>query len=832
MKSSTKHKVFLITAASNAKEAKKGTGDTDYVFSLAEGIQALVPVKLITTARSSDLLLDEINKSKAESAIIHLLINPGSPFNDTGCLIKPEELQRFKNAGMKVVITAFEFAKYENDNIDSKGEARKKTLDYLFAADSIIFLDEGDKQSAIGYASQTKHSLAGQTKLLESQVIHVPPTVPTSKTPLKDRGKNIISFGMIAQGKGIAHIIKLARLMRESKAPEIKNKKILVVGSVRFSQDDLLNQPFQDLLLDMYPGQEEKIRNIKQTEELVSYYNKTLKSLPSRGPIELHLNVPENELNDLFNRCTYSFLPAYRGATLRNTSFSSSLANRFITYSSKTKVTPKCLLPEDKDSEIVKFVPFEYDKCADSVLEDIIMREREPSLNEAMESRIVQFVQEQISPEIIAFQHQTIYRNLTTSLEVEIKSKDNDEDKDKEETKALPIASKDKSELRQATSVTPDIVDKELKAKVMPPSGTPSPYCHPGLLDEKGQPVSGIPEVIAWMDKICQAASDKYRTVVTSSWTKTNERVDALDLRLKKVPAAEAINAFNAFMDRIIVIASFLKFGKVPDFRENHWFSGDASRYDNNSLRMIYAKTFGLSEQDLRTASIAQIAEQLKRRCVHGMLTQVDVASSKNLEAKSKAMASNYPALVDFCCDKKLTGEQREHYMSRQIRKSVLAQQTVAHAYANSSSLFVGSASSATASSSSSEQKPASASEEAQLQFLLDVFDTAYHQAKPKTTQNPYIDRLAKDLQKIACSQDPVSTKVKQVGDQLVSLVGTRSSFCNGFFGFELARGDACSDLVLQLKIQVDDFVGRSFAEKLQTGLRLCNPLQATHLTT
>lgn len=95
--------------------------------------------------------------------------------------------------------------------------------------------------------------------------------------------------------------------------------------------------------------------------------------------------MPPQELAKLYAQCRYAFYPAYRGATLRNSSISTNLAYGCVLYSHTTDITPDCLLPSGQYHQaMVLFNESDYSSYAKLVFNDITEREADlKTLNES-----------------------------------------------------------------------------------------------------------------------------------------------------------------------------------------------------------------------------------------------------------------------------------------------------------------------------------------------------------------------------------------------------------------------------------------------------------------
>lgn len=518
--------IFITTACKEKSYGQDQTGDIDYAKTLKENLKKRgINIFLIEDPDNEESFFNEISKKtpKGSQPILHLMLNPPN----TGCMLSPERIQQFKDAGGKVVITVVEFAKniVGSDGLGQliwkKDKATQKLLpdivmEYLRKADEAIFLDENDRDTANKYAEKYANMHAIAPFFPNSTVIDVPPTVPVSAIKPSERGKDIISFGMIRRGKGTGFLIQLAQLImvsnhpeflsklkeinsklkeikdkkefklpklrkildqivtaknneeiekilndsnedkedaelliksisttndrklsamlaiamsynpdlydileQASNTPEIRNKKIYVVGSVFSPQDQLGDHSLGQLMSALYPEQKEQaeMKDLPPTKlaKLLEERFQKDKDLKLALPIELHVNVPREKLAALFNQCTYSCLPAYRGATLRNTSISSSLANQWIIYSFENRFcTPRCLKRGGEyDGAMVLEGDDKYPYVfASRVLKDIIQREKNPKLNDVTRQIAAKLVGEKLSPDVVIEKQIHVYDRL------------------------------------------------------------------------------------------------------------------------------------------------------------------------------------------------------------------------------------------------------------------------------------------------------------------------------------------------------------------------------------------------------------------------------------
>lgn len=220
--------VFISTGHTNSTFERSGTGDVDYARVITHHLAAKGhPTHLIQGLYQEDYIYSNIlNSLSPASKILHIMVN--APH--TGMVFTQEGLESFRIRGGHVVATVVEFAKHTNRH--DRAELMANTYKRLCSAESIIFLDEIDRQSALDNLNNPEHAdyKAKLRKVLEnSTVLSVPPTTPVITTPIENRGKNILVFGMIRPGKGFAHVLKLATLMKTD--PALEKSKIIIVGT-------------------------------------------------------------------------------------------------------------------------------------------------------------------------------------------------------------------------------------------------------------------------------------------------------------------------------------------------------------------------------------------------------------------------------------------------------------------------------------------------------------------------------------------------------------------------------------------------------------------------
>lgn len=420
--------IFISTAHKNSRYEQDQTGDVDYATKIAEILERKgEKITYIRNVFDENKIYDQLKDAQKinpdAQIILHIMIN--APH--TGAAFSIEGLQQFKQeTKVNIVITAIEFEKVTCD--------KKQTLQYCECADSIIFLDEMDKYSAIcHYRAQKKYSALCFEKLKNAAVISVPPTIPTSISQNANSANsesNILVFGMIRHGKGFSHVIKLAELIKAHQdIPQLAGKKILIVGSVQnhktAKNETAYDETLYNLMCAMFPGLPALLQTVYYSlEGFVSGYSpecliKILNDSKQHGvksqlPIELHVNIPPNKLHDLFSRCKYAFSPLWRGATFRNSSICSMLANKKIIFSHVGAITPDCLFRgEHKNAMVLRNVdeePTDRDKgYAEFVKEKIIEIESQSELTQKIYSAIDHVLETDLSVLQITTKHQDVY---------------------------------------------------------------------------------------------------------------------------------------------------------------------------------------------------------------------------------------------------------------------------------------------------------------------------------------------------------------------------------------------------------------------------------------
>jgi glycosyltransferase involved in cell wall biosynthesis len=400
--------VYICSEAPDKNYHASGTGDVDYTTQLAIAIQQANPdARIVHLREDAQMQLEQDKNFK----ILHLIVN--TPH--TGCAVQIDWLRQFKKQGNHLVVTALEFAKYPHVH------DKQLMLDYLLLADRIIFLDEFDKKSCMQFAATRLVNVP--TVFANATILYVPPTIAAEHINAKKefyRTHDIICFGMLRAGKGFAHVIKLAQLIKASQHSYIKNIRIHVVGSVQKQPTRRGGREYDatlyKLLCAMHPKDQAHFLNKSPTElmKLANNYHEQNTDLP----IVLHLDAPPENLAELFKQCPFAFYPAYRGATLRNSSVSTALAYGCLIYSHYSAITPEVLKPGGTYEDAMVLLPNDdYHTYADNVLKDIHGRYVLSSYKkeERVQQHIKALAETELNIQTIAHRHGAIYQSLSVS---------------------------------------------------------------------------------------------------------------------------------------------------------------------------------------------------------------------------------------------------------------------------------------------------------------------------------------------------------------------------------------------------------------------------------
>ncbi len=436
-----KFSIFFSTFHKVQDQERSGTGDIDYTQTLVNIMNQKFPISCymrgITTEKAC---FDFIEQHKANATpILHIMLNApnvGFGFSEAG-------LEAFKHNNGKIVMTAVEFKKYPSET-----SYKSDMLKFLKYADEIIFLDEHDKNDAYKMALmefQKSHSISKDgiatpgymkareklVKIFNARILPVPATISVDLLPIHERGHNIGCFGMLRDGKGLSHVLELAKIlgwMQQQHAddlPFLKDMKILIIGSAIDSHKllSLMSKVYKHNLKEI----EECGEDLEKLKDLLARFIKSEQegTLTTSLPIEIHVDVKEEELAIHFNRCTYFIQANYRGASLRFSSMSSLLAQGFCIYSHCSDITPLTVLRKSIYQEAVHLINERHysennQNYANAVLKDIMECESEriktadPRLTKIERRSLAakRLYEQELSPSKILDELTTLYRKL------------------------------------------------------------------------------------------------------------------------------------------------------------------------------------------------------------------------------------------------------------------------------------------------------------------------------------------------------------------------------------------------------------------------------------
>jgi ankyrin repeat protein len=180
---------------------------------------------------------------------------------------------------------------------------------------------------------------------------------------------NILCLGLPAKNAGEEHILSLAKLLKNTAVPELKNKKIYIVNPDLSSE---FNPSLCNVLKAIFPQHAAFCAN-KTTQELIAAYV-NLNAEPEL-PIQLHLKVDEYLLEPILKKCKYAFIPVLQGANLQTMPIYTALKNACILYSNSGAATPNYLRKNGEYADAMILIEdSRYPHYAEQVIEDMAMR--------------------------------------------------------------------------------------------------------------------------------------------------------------------------------------------------------------------------------------------------------------------------------------------------------------------------------------------------------------------------------------------------------------------------------------------------------------------------
>lgn len=352
------------------------TGDVDYTKSIMaelqkHGLDARFYASESETGKEQIEKILKQSKKENTKPVLHVVLNAGWFGMFAGGAFEAEDLKYFKENGGEVIITGLEFKK---DTI-SQNMANKEGFKERFAcADKIIFVDEIDKESCLSDELFQEEKM--KEKIKNAHVIPVPSTVEISKQNkhLKERGRDILSFGII---RGYKNIEKLNLDLAEKLTQMGSNKKVLIAGSIieGITNSELLitilKRVFGTQIETDLQSAGEDLQALKQIA--LKYKGKEIINA------ELFFDIEVEELPKVFNRCSYTFNAYENKGTSHHFSGVSNalcLPGGTIVYGYEGDLTPVKEEFEDKYPNLIRLNRvIEHNNLADWVLSDILSRE-------------------------------------------------------------------------------------------------------------------------------------------------------------------------------------------------------------------------------------------------------------------------------------------------------------------------------------------------------------------------------------------------------------------------------------------------------------------------
>lgn len=319
----------------NAPHGEAMGGDVDYARKLVEtlGTQGLrahhlltVPGEAIPSAGGLQKTSKDIAHTNNTIPGIHLHLRP--PYG--GTVFSPRQLRQFPC----VVVTVHEFRHL------TKEHHRRLALHYIHAADHVIFTCPSERDAV----AQHKPNIYSK-----SSIIPVFPTIPAcTHTESGFRCNDIVNFGLLRSGRGLNDVLQLAQLiktdphMKALRDADPKRNDIKIILAGRLTNPVVLGY----LVRSIYgiPKAEMPARTgslLADNLAIITFYNNHVRGkIPRVLPIELRLNVPEEELQKVFGRCTFAYMPIERGVTAHSSAAASVIASGCICIGKINQDTP------------------------------------------------------------------------------------------------------------------------------------------------------------------------------------------------------------------------------------------------------------------------------------------------------------------------------------------------------------------------------------------------------------------------------------------------------------------------------------------------------------
>lgn len=279
--------------------------------------------------------IDKILDNSDNKKILWLNLRPP----ESGFLFFPDDLERLKRNGIKILITVHEFY------INSYRKYNKIiTINLLKYADHVIFFNKIDANEAVKMGMKNNFSFTKQLRTCYIDTI----------SPLK-RDNNILFFGIIRPNKGLENIIKLVKLLYKYNKKydnKIDVKNVFVMGKIEV--DNPLIKNWLKCISDNYKDIVDNNLNVKY---------------PYDDILKIYKNPSDADIKNITNKCRYMYKSDGKGFANNSSSLINLLYMGGLLFTKWSQFTPKYLI--DKNSEYYGSVMFQK-KQDNNILNDKI----------------------------------------------------------------------------------------------------------------------------------------------------------------------------------------------------------------------------------------------------------------------------------------------------------------------------------------------------------------------------------------------------------------------------------------------------------------------------